>query len=59
LAAEGCTVVFTDLLESGGRSPRHIGTRAEIEQLAAEINEAGGEAACMSLDVRDEAQVAR
>jgi len=59
LAAEGCTVVFTDLLEAGGAlAAAHIGTLEEIEQLAAEINRSGGTAACMSLDVRDEAQVA-
>jgi len=59
LAAEGCTVVFTDLLQSGGPLPAgHIGNTQEIEQLAAEINRAGGTAACMALDVRDEAQVA-
>jgi meso-butanediol dehydrogenase/(S,S)-butanediol dehydrogenase/diacetyl reductase len=59
LAAEGCTVVFTDLLEAGGAlAAAHIGTQEEIEQLAAEINRSGGTAACMSLDVRDEAQVA-
>jgi len=59
LAAEGCTVVFTDLLESGGPlDAGHIGNAEEIEQLAAEINQAGGTAASMSLDVRDEAQVA-
>ena len=59
LAAEGATVLFTDLLESGGSlAAGHIGTTEEIEQLAADINEAGGTAACMSMDVRDEAQVA-
>ena len=59
LAAEGCTVVFTDLLESGGSlAAGHIGSTEEMEQLAAEINQAGGTAVCMSLDVRDEAQVA-
>jgi meso-butanediol dehydrogenase/(S,S)-butanediol dehydrogenase/diacetyl reductase len=59
LAAEGCTVVFTDLLESGGAlAAGNIGTTAEIEQLAGDITAAGGTAECMSLDVRDEAQVA-
>ena len=59
LAAEACTVVFTDLLESTGPlTAGHIGDSQEIEQLAAEIRATGGEAACMSLDVRDEAQVA-
>jgi meso-butanediol dehydrogenase/(S,S)-butanediol dehydrogenase/diacetyl reductase len=58
LAAEGCTVVFTDLLAPAGPlAAGHIGTGEEIEQLAAEIGRDGGSAACMSLDVRDEAQV--
>jgi meso-butanediol dehydrogenase/(S,S)-butanediol dehydrogenase/diacetyl reductase len=58
LAAEACTVVFTDLLEpAGALAAGHIGTTEEIEQLAAEICRAGGTAASMSLDVRDEAQV--
>jgi meso-butanediol dehydrogenase/(S,S)-butanediol dehydrogenase/diacetyl reductase len=59
LAAEGCAVMFTDLLEaSGPLAAAHIGHTEEIEGLAAEIRGAGGKAACMSLDVRDEAQVA-
>ena len=59
LAAEGCIVVFTDLLESAGAlAAGHIGNAEEIEQLAAQINQGGGTAACMSLDVRDESQVA-
>ena len=59
LAAEGCAVMFTDLLESGGSlAAGHIGNKEEIEQLAGEINQGGGAAACMSMDVRDEAQVA-
>jgi meso-butanediol dehydrogenase/(S,S)-butanediol dehydrogenase/diacetyl reductase len=58
LAADGCTVVFTDLLEPhGSLAAGHIGNREEIEQLAAAIRAAGGTAVCMSLDVRDEAQV--
>ncbi len=58
LAAEGCSVVFTDLLDSSGPlAAGHIGSVEEIEQLAAEVREKGGAAACMALDVRDEAQV--
>ena len=58
LAAEGCTVVLTDLVESSGPlAARHIGNTQEMEQLASEICQAGGTAVCMSLDVRDEAQV--
>jgi meso-butanediol dehydrogenase/(S,S)-butanediol dehydrogenase/diacetyl reductase len=58
LAAEGCRVVFTDLLRSTGPlQADHIGSAEEIEQLASEVRAAGGTAACMSLDVRDERQV--
>jgi meso-butanediol dehydrogenase/(S,S)-butanediol dehydrogenase/diacetyl reductase len=58
LAVEGCSVVFTDLLQAGGPlAAQHIGSTQEIEQLAAEVCEQGGAALYMSLDVRDEAQV--
>jgi meso-butanediol dehydrogenase/(S,S)-butanediol dehydrogenase/diacetyl reductase len=58
LAAEGCRVVFTDLLHSTGPlAAGHIGSVQEIEELAAEVRAAGGTAECMSLDVRDEQQV--
>jgi meso-butanediol dehydrogenase/(S,S)-butanediol dehydrogenase/diacetyl reductase len=58
LALEGCSVVFTDLLESAGElAAGNIGTRAEIDALVQEIREAGGEAMALPLDVRDEAQV--
>ncbi len=58
LAAEGCRVVFTDLLHSTGPlAAGHIGSAQEIEELAAEVRAAGGTAECMSLDVRDEHQV--
>jgi meso-butanediol dehydrogenase/(S,S)-butanediol dehydrogenase/diacetyl reductase len=58
LAAEGCAVVFTDLLEAAGAlAAHHIGTVREIEELVAEISGEGGKALAMSLDVRDESQV--
>jgi meso-butanediol dehydrogenase/(S,S)-butanediol dehydrogenase/diacetyl reductase len=58
LAAEGCAVVFTDLLESAGPlGAEHLGTTSEIEALSAQICRDGGTAAHMSLDVRDESQV--
>lgn len=58
LAAEGCRVVFSDLLDPGGDlSAANIGTRREIDALVDEIRRAGGEALALSLDVRDEAQV--
>jgi meso-butanediol dehydrogenase/(S,S)-butanediol dehydrogenase/diacetyl reductase len=58
LAAEGCAVVFSDLLEAGGElSAGHIGNRTEIDALVREVGEQGGSAAALSLDVRDESQV--
>jgi meso-butanediol dehydrogenase/(S,S)-butanediol dehydrogenase/diacetyl reductase len=58
LAADGCAVVFTDLLASSGAlGAEHLGTAAEIEALAEQIRREGGTAACMSLDVREESQV--
>jgi meso-butanediol dehydrogenase/(S,S)-butanediol dehydrogenase/diacetyl reductase len=58
LAAEGCRVVFSDLLDpEGDLSAANIGTRREIDALVDEIRRAGGEALALSLDVRDEAQV--
>jgi meso-butanediol dehydrogenase/(S,S)-butanediol dehydrogenase/diacetyl reductase len=60
LAAEGCRVVFSDLLEPQGEiAAGHIGSRSEIDSLVAEIRGSGGEALALSLDVRDEAQVER
>jgi NAD(P)-dependent dehydrogenase (short-subunit alcohol dehydrogenase family) len=58
LAAEGCKVVFTDLLEpQGDLAAGHIGSRAELDALVEEIRAGGGEALALSLDVRDETQV--
>ncbi len=54
LALEGCSVVFTDLLESAGElAAGNIGTRAEIDTLVQEIRAAGGQAMALPLDVRD------
>ena len=58
LAKEGCRVVVSDI----GESKHHlgegdIGISAEMEEIAAEIRSAGGEAVTISCDVRDEDDV--
>jgi meso-butanediol dehydrogenase/(S,S)-butanediol dehydrogenase/diacetyl reductase len=59
LAAEGCNVVFTDLLDpTADLTAGNIGSRGEIDDLVAEIRVAGGDAIALPLDVRDESQVA-
>lgn len=58
LAADGCAVVFSDLLAAqGDLSAGNIGSRAEIDELAAGIRADRGEALALPLDVRDERQV--
>jgi NAD(P)-dependent dehydrogenase (short-subunit alcohol dehydrogenase family) len=58
LAKEGCRVVVSDI----GESKHHlgegdIGISAEMQEIAAEIRSAGGEAVTISCDVRDEDDV--
>jgi NAD(P)-dependent dehydrogenase (short-subunit alcohol dehydrogenase family) len=58
LAAEGCRVVVSDV----GESKEHlgegdIGVSTEMEEIAAEIRDAGGEAVAIACDVRDENDV--
>jgi len=58
LAAEGAKVVVTDLGKPQAHmESEHIGTSDELEAIAAEIRDAGGDAIAVPLDVRDEAQV--
>jgi meso-butanediol dehydrogenase/(S,S)-butanediol dehydrogenase/diacetyl reductase len=58
LSAEGCKVVFSDLVVPQAElSAGHIATSEEMEHLAAEIRAAGGDAIGVPLDVRDEVQV--
>ena len=59
LAAEGARVVLTDIGAASGRqfAKEHIGTAAEMEEIAQEIRDAGGAAVTAVCDVRDEAQV--
>lgn len=58
LAREGCRVVVSDI---GGSKHHlgedHIGVSAEMEEIAAEIRAAGGEAVAISCDVRVEDEV--
>ena len=59
LTAEGASVVLTDIGAAKGRqfAEEHIGTAAELEEIAQEIRDAGGTAATTVCDVRDEGQV--
>jgi meso-butanediol dehydrogenase/(S,S)-butanediol dehydrogenase/diacetyl reductase len=58
LAAEGCKVVFSDLVQPQAQiAAGNIGTQAEMNEMVAEIRAAGGDAIAVSLDVRDESQV--
>ena len=58
LAGEGARVVVTDIGVAAPNMPLdHIGTSAQIDEIVAEIQAAGGEAIGMPLDVRDESQV--
>jgi len=60
LASEGAKVVITDIgAEKGAQfAAEHIGTTAEMDEIAAEIKQAGGEATPHICDVLDEDQVA-
>ena len=58
LAEAGARIVVTDLGVPQPNMPSsHIGTSEALEQVAAGIRSAGGDALAVSLDVRDEAQV--
>lgn len=58
LAAEGCSVVFSDLVQAQAQlGAGNIGTQSEMDALVKEVNETGGQAMAVSLDVRDEAQM--
>ncbi len=59
LAAEGCRVVISDLGKPQGEafSEEHIGTTAEMEEIAAQVRQSGAEAITVACDVRDERQV--
>jgi len=58
LAAEGAKVVVSDLGIPAAHLPAdRIGTQAELDGVVADIRAAGGVAAAVALDVRDESQV--
>jgi NAD(P)-dependent dehydrogenase (short-subunit alcohol dehydrogenase family) len=60
LAADGARVVITDIGEEKGAqfAAKHIGTTAEMDAIAGEINAAGGTATAHICDVTEEDQVA-
>ena len=60
LAAEGCNVVVSDIGTTKGEqfSADHIGTTTEMEEIAEQARQAGGQAIAVSCDVRFEDQVA-
>ena len=59
LAAEGCTVVLSDLGRAAGEqfSETHIGTTDELAAIADEIRQSGGRCITVPCDVRDERDV--
>jgi len=60
LAAEGCNIVLSDIGTAKGPhfDAGNIGSAAEMDAIAGEINDAGGEAVALACDVRDEDDVA-
>jgi NAD(P)-dependent dehydrogenase (short-subunit alcohol dehydrogenase family) len=59
LAAEGCKVVISDIGTAKGKqfSEEHIGTTAEMEDIANDARALGAEAICIPCDVRHEESV--
>lgn len=58
LASEGAKVIVTDLGFPAADLPAdRIGTRSELDEVVAQIRDAGGEATAFVLDVRNETQV--
>ena len=58
LAAEGAVIMVTDLARAGTHLPADkTGSMNDIAQVVSAIQDAGGRAAGVGLDVRDEAQV--
>lgn len=58
LAAEGAVIMVTDLARAGTHLPADkTGSMNDIAQVVSAIQDAGGQAAGVGLDVRDEAQV--
>ena len=59
LAAEGCRVVVSDIGRARGEEmpDSAIGSRSELEEIAANIRDAGGEACALTCDVLEESEV--
>jgi len=53
----GADVVVTDICENVDTNPYDLGTREQLEDTAATVEEAGGESLVVEMDVRDEVQV--
>jgi NAD(P)-dependent dehydrogenase (short-subunit alcohol dehydrogenase family) len=58
LAAEGCRIALTDLASPKPlMETQHIGTRAEMDEVADELSKIGPEVRAFAMDVRDESQI--
>jgi meso-butanediol dehydrogenase/(S,S)-butanediol dehydrogenase/diacetyl reductase len=58
LAAEGCRIALTDLASPQPlMETQHIGTRAEMDEVADELSKIGPEVRAFAMDVRDEGQI--
>lgn len=58
LAQEGCRIALTDLADPKPlMEAQHIGTRATMDEVAAELSHIGPEVIAVPMDVTDEAQI--
>jgi len=58
LAAEGCRIALTDLANPKPlMEAQHIGTRAEMDEVAEELSKIGPEVRAFAMDVCDESQI--
>jgi SDR family mycofactocin-dependent oxidoreductase len=56
-AKHGADVVVTDICENVDTNPYDLGSREQLEDTAAAVEDAGGESLVVEMDVRDEVQV--